>query len=259
MNRFSGKGVVVTGATSGIGRATALAFLREGAHVFASGRNEERLASLRSDNPDGVLELGRYDLARPGEAKQLVEQAIERLGRVHVLVNNAGVALMESVLDITQHSWQNTIDTNLTAAFFASQAAARHMVEHGGGAIVNVASIDAMVAESPQAHYNASKAGVVSMTQSFAHELGHLGVRCNAVAPGLTHTAMVHEELADAAFRRDYFARIPLRRVGNPEEQAAVILFLASEEASFVNGATIVADGGQLAGSWYFSHMAPPV
>jgi NAD(P)-dependent dehydrogenase (short-subunit alcohol dehydrogenase family) len=132
-------------------------------------------------------------------------------------------------------------------------------MEHGGGSIVNVASTDAFVAESPLAHYNASKAGVVLLTQSFAHELGHLGIRTNCVAPGLTDTPMLEDDLDSDDFRRGYLGRIPLRRVATAEEQARVILFLASQDASYVNGETIVVDGGQLKGSWYFPDMAPPV
>jgi NAD(P)-dependent dehydrogenase (short-subunit alcohol dehydrogenase family) len=258
MDRFAGKGVVVTGASSGIGRATALAFAREGAQVFATGRNEDRLASVAHESSEGRIHVGRYDVALPTVAKQMISDAIQRLRRVDVLVNNAGIAIMEGILEITETTWHETMNTNLTGAFFASQEAAKHMVNNGGGSIINVASIDAFVAESPQAHYNVSKAGLVLMTQSFAHELGHLGLRCNAIAPGLTMTPMVEEDLEEDGFRRDYTSRIPLRRLSRPEEQAAVILFLASDEASFVNGETIVVDGGHLKGSWYFSHMAPP-
>ncbi|MBI2237482.1 MAG: SDR family oxidoreductase [Actinobacteria bacterium] len=259
MGRFEGKNVIVTGGSSGIGRAVVLAFAEEGAGVLAAGRDADRLSAVRAEAPPGRVETAVVDGSIPEEAKRMVRDAVGRMGRVHVLVNNAGIALSDGVLEITEETWNLTLATNLTGAFFASQEAARHMVEEGGGAIVNVASIDAIAAESPQADYNVSKAGMVMMTKSFAHELGHLGIRCNAVAPGLTLTPMVEQDVADDVFRRDYLRQIPMRRAGRPGEQAAVVLFLASEEASFVNGETVVVDGGQLTGAWYDARLAPPV
>ena len=259
MGRFTTKNVIVTGGSSGIGRATVLAFASEGAHVLAVGRSPERLAQVERDAPDDSVETAIADVSIPEEARGVVLQAISRLGRIHILVNNAGIAYTEPVLEISEKTWDETLDTNLSGAFWASQEAARHMAEKGGGAIVNIASTDAIVAESPQAHYNVSKAGVVMLTKSFAHELGHLGIRCNAVAPGQTITAMVAEENKDPEFLRSYLSQIPLRRVAQPEEQAAVILFLASDEASYVNGETIVVDGGQTKGTWYFEQDSPPV
>jgi NAD(P)-dependent dehydrogenase (short-subunit alcohol dehydrogenase family) len=260
VDRFEGKKAIVTGGSSGIGRATALAMVSEGASVVAVGRDEAKLSAVRSEASDPErLDVIVADVSLPDQARQMVITAGERLGGVDVLVNNAGVAYLESLFDITEETWDRTLATNLTGPFWASREAARLMMESGGGAIVNVASTDAIVAESPLAHYNASKAGLVLLTQSFAHELGHLGIRCNAVAPGLTDTPMLEDDLDSDEFRREYVRRIPLRRVAMPEEQARVILFLASDESSYVNGETIVVDGGQLKGSWYFPEMAPPV
>jgi NAD(P)-dependent dehydrogenase (short-subunit alcohol dehydrogenase family) len=132
------------------------------------------------------------------------------------------------------------------------------MVERGGGSIVNVASIDAFVAESPSAHYMASKAGLVLLTKSIAFELGHRGIRCNAVCPGFTKTEMTGGDLTPQ-FWDAYMRRIPLRRPADPSEQAAVVLFLASEEASYINGEAIIVDGGQLSGFWYYPDDEPPV
>jgi NAD(P)-dependent dehydrogenase (short-subunit alcohol dehydrogenase family) len=260
VDRFEGKRAIVTGGSSGIGRATALAMVQEGANVVAVGRDEAKLDAVRSAASDPErLDVVVADVSVPGEARQMVGNAAERLGGIDVLVNNAGVAYLESLFDITEETWNHTLATNLTGPFWASREAAGLMRDSGGGAIVNVASTDAIVAESPLAHYNASKAGLVLLTQSFAHELGHLGIRCNAVAPGLTDTPMLEDDLESEEFRRAYVRRIPLRRVAIPEEQARVILFLASDDASYVNGETVVVDGGQLKGSWYFPEMAPPV
>ncbi|HJW75345.1 MAG TPA: SDR family oxidoreductase [Thermoleophilia bacterium] len=263
-HRFDEKSVLVTGGSSGIGRAAVLAFAHEGAHVTAVGRDGARLAEVQAEAAAGVVETIAADLAAPGEAERAVEAAIARDGRLHVLVNCAGVALQETVLEATKEGWDLTMATNLTAVFFASQTAARHMAAQGGGAIVNVASIDALVADAPYAHYSISKAGVVMMTRAFAHELGHVGVRCNAVAPGVTRTPMTTGAIsAKGSHAREIYdfnmGRIPLRRGASAEEQAAVILFLASEDASYVNGETVVVDGGQLAGYWYSPFDAPPV
>ena len=188
----------------------------------------------------------------------MVAEAIELLGGLDILVNNAGVSYTEPFLDVTEGRWAQTLATNLSGPFFAGQAAARHMVAHGGGSIVNVASIDAFVAESPSAHYMASKAGLVLLTRSIAFELGHLGVRCNAVCPGFTRTEMTSGDLTPE-FWNAYMRRIPMRRPAAPEEQAAVVLFLCSDGASYVNGEAIIVDGGQLSGFWYYDQDAPPV
>ncbi len=260
MRRFEGRNVIVTGGSSGIGRAIVHAFVEEGALVVAVGRDAVRLERVRAEASEPRrVRTTIADLSVPHEGGRMVREATADLGRLHVLVNNAGIAVAEPVLDIRETSWRETLEVNLTAAFFASQEAARHMVSAGGGAIVNVASIDAFSAESPQAHYNVSKAGLVMMTRSFAVELGHLGVRCNCVAPGLTATPMLGDDLEREGFRQGYLRRIPARRPAEPEEPARVVLFLASEDASYVNGETVVVDGGQLAGFWYETADEPPV
>jgi L-xylulose reductase len=282
--RFSGRTVLVTGASSGIGRATVLAFAAEGAHVVAVARRRDRLEALAAEASNGATTAAHHTEAdRPGQVEQAeldveahpaghveivvldvrnrdelraVVASTAAKGRLDVLVNNAGIAVPEPFLDVTQDHWDDTLETNLTAAFVASQEAARHMAAVGGGAIVNIASIDAFVAESPQGAYCPSKAGLVLLTRMIATELGHRGIRCNAVCPGLTLTEMTESDLSpsfDAAYR----PRIPMGRYSQPEEQARVVLFLASDEASFVNGATIDVDGGQLAGFWYAPQFAP--
>jgi NAD(P)-dependent dehydrogenase (short-subunit alcohol dehydrogenase family) len=258
MGRFDDAVVLVTGASSGIGAATLRAFVAEGARVAAAGRSTERLAAAMAStvDPDRVAVL-TADLGEPGAGRALVADALASLGHLDAVVNNAGIAVDAPVLDTSDEVWRSTLAVNLDAAFEVSQAAARHMVERGGGAIVNVASTDALVPEAPLLAYNVSKAGLISLTRTFALELGHLGVRVNAVAPGQTLTPMTEEELADPAFRRAYLADIPALRAATPEEIAAPILFLVSRDASYVNGATLVVDGGQLAGSWYYPSDRP--
>ncbi len=252
MTRFTGRSVVVTGGSSGIGRAIVKAFAAEGASVLALGRDRTRLAELEAGHASGDVTTLAVDLRDTARLIQGLDERVSRSGAVDVLVNCAGVVFDESILEISAESWAETLATNLSAVFFASQWAARQMAVSGGGAIVNIASIDAFVAESPSAHYCTSKAGVVMLTRCFAYELGHTGVRVNAVAPGFTATPMTMGDGGAEArtFFHDYMQRIPLRRPSLPEEQAHVVLFLASDEASYINGETIVVDGGQLKGFW---------
>jgi NAD(P)-dependent dehydrogenase (short-subunit alcohol dehydrogenase family) len=261
MKRFDGRVVVVTGGSSGIGRAIVELFAEEGARVVAAARRSTVLEEVREElNARSIDVRTRVtDVRVPAEVRALVAETVESYSRLDVLVNCAGVGLLDPVLDLTEDAWRETFETNLDGAFFASQAAARHMAVHGGGAIVNVASIDAFVAESPAVHYCASKAAMVMMTKCFAYELGHLGIRCNAVAPGVTMTPMIDDDPRFGGMVAPYLARIPARRFSAPQEQARVVAFLASDDASYVNGETIVVDGGQLKGFWYYADDAPPV
>ena len=197
MRRFEGKNVVVTGASSGIGWAIAHAFVDEGARIYAVARRGERLERMRASSsaPESV-QVSVVDVGVPEQARQMVRDAIAAMGRVHVLVNNAAIMPYGPVLDISEQTWRDTYAVNLDGPFYASQVAARHMAESGGGVIINIASANAFRVESPAANYNSSKAALVMMTRCFAHELGHLGVRANCVAPGQTWTPEAQEELA---------------------------------------------------------------
>jgi NAD(P)-dependent dehydrogenase (short-subunit alcohol dehydrogenase family) len=263
MRRFEGKNVLVTGASSGIGWAIVHAFVDEGAGVYAVARRGELLERMRASSsaPDRVS-VTVVDVGVPEQARQMVHDAVGTVGRVHVLVNNAAIMPYGPVLDISEQTWRDTYAVNLDGPFYASQVAARHMVESGGGVIINIASANAFRVESPAANYNSSKAALVMMTRCFAHELGHLGVRANCVAPGQTWTPEAREELTPEEYHREfveYCSRVPLRRPARPEEQASVVLFLASDEASYVNGETILVDGGELTGEWYDPADNPPV
>lgn len=251
--RFEDARVVLTGATSGIGRAAALAFAREGARVFALGRRRHRLEELAEDT-SGRIEPVPVDVRDRAALRAAVGRVAA--GGLDVLVNNAGVAFAEPLLEVSEAHWDETLETNLTAVFVATQVAGRAMVAARRGAIVNVASIDAFVAESPFGAYCPSKAGVVLLTRMAATELGPFGVRCNAVCPGMTVTEMTAGDLTEELLA-SYLPRIPLGRLSTPEEQAAVVLFLASDEARYVNGAALDVDGGQRAGFWYSPAFAP--
>jgi NAD(P)-dependent dehydrogenase (short-subunit alcohol dehydrogenase family) len=257
MRRFDGKRVLVTGGSSGIGRSIVLEFAAAGAQVVAAARRSDRLAEVSAAAPAGSVQSLTVDVSVPDRSRQMVSDAIDLLGGLDILVNNAGIAYMEPFLELTEEHWTETLDTNLSAPLFASQVAARHMVDHGGGGIINIASTDSFVVEAPAAHYMASKAALAHLTRCIAFELGHRGVRCNAVCPGLTKTPM-NAEGWEPSLWDAYMRRIPLRRPAEPREQAAVVLFLASDDASYINGETIVVDGGQLTGFWYRPQDEPP-
>jgi len=283
MGRFDGKTVLVTGGSSGIGRATVRAFARGGAHVYAAARRVDLLQELAFEALEGCgggsaadaaesaadvppaagsaagrIEAVELDVRDVPAVKQAVADVVATAGRLDVLVNCAGISIGLPALEISEEAWGDMLATNLTGAFFASQEAARHMIAAGGGAIVNVSSICAYTAESPEVPYCATKAALQMVTQCMAYELGHLGVRVNAVGPGLTDTPMLEDDLE----RPDHYDRlmrmIPLRRPAAPEEIAAAILFLASDEASFVTGEMLVVDGGQTRGFWYYAEDEPP-
>ena len=260
-DRFDGRNVLVTGAARGIGRAIVTAFLAEGATVLAADVDEARLAQTAAEIGSPRLHTRACDIADVAAAVDLVGHAIESFGRLHVLVNNAGVMPEGPILEVGEALFERTFAVNVKGPFFATQAAARHMCANGGGAIVSIASANVFQGESPEAPYNASKAAVVTLARSFAHELGHLGLRVNCVAPGetLTPEAVAEMDADDIARERAYARRIPMRRPGRVEEQAAAVLFLASDEASFVNGQTLIVDGGELSGSWWNDNDAPPL
>jgi 3-oxoacyl-[acyl-carrier protein] reductase len=250
MNRFIGKRVLVTGGASGIGEATADRFLREGAHVVVLDRSREhldaaagRLRGSRSDGAELVLEQG--DVASGEDVDRVVGAAVERLGGIDVLVSNAGIAYAEPFLDISRERWDETQRVNLTGMFVVTQRVAREMVRAGGGTILLTSSTNGLVGEDRYAHYNASKGGVTLLTKSLAIELGPHGIRVNAVCPGYVVTPLA-ASIDDPAFMEEYRRRLPLRRLGKPEDVAGAFAFLASDDAAFITGETLVIDGGQL-------------
>ncbi|MGH2596729.1 MAG: SDR family NAD(P)-dependent oxidoreductase [Actinomycetota bacterium] len=265
MARFTDRNVIVTGAAQGIGRGIVEAFLAEDAGVFAADIRADGLERMRAAQaePERVL-THAVDLADFDAAKAMVHAAIEHLGRIHVLVNCAGVMPDGPLIDVTQETFDLTFAVNTRAPMAAMQVVAAHMAEQGGGAIVNVASANAFKNESPEAPYNASKAALVALTKAAAHEWGHMNIRANCVAPGQTTTPEEEIEIAsdpgEARLQHEYLRRIPLRRAGSPRDQAMAVLFLASDDAAWISGQTLIVDGGELGGGdWYDPEDAPPV
>ena len=257
MRGLAGKRVLVSGGTSGIGLATAVRFLEEGASVFVAGLDRAEL-----DAALGVLrQHGRVwgiacDVSQEADVVAMVAAADEALGNVDVLINNAGTATRQPFLSITADQWDQIIAVNLRGMFLVAQTVAKNMVARGSGVIINMSSVNGIGGEEGYAHYNASKSGVLLLTKTMSAELGRHGIRVNALCPGYIRTPLnaaiaaglsAHDpggEPFDQVYARE---RIPLGRPGEPEEVAAAYAFLASDDASFIHGIGLIIDGGQMA------------
>jgi glucose 1-dehydrogenase len=246
--RLAGKCALVTGSSSGIGRAIAEVFAREGADVVVHYNHEK-------DEADEVVaeleNLGRRstaiqaDIGSPGEAQRLVGAAVDALGRLDILVNNAGIEIRGPFAEVTEAQFDLVLGVNLKGAFFAAQAAARHMIERGGGGrIINVTSIHEDVAFLEFATYAASKGGMRMFMRAVCQELAPHGITVNDIAPGAIATPINKRTLGDGELLKQLQAVIPAGRLGEPEEVAAVAVFLASDEAAYVTGSTYYVDGG---------------
>ena len=250
---FSGKTILVTGATSGIGAACARAFAREGARTVLTGRNAVAGETLRDSLPgDGHLFLAA-DLADREQAQHLVSKVIQRAGGLDVLVNNAGVVHHATVPETSDDCWDETLALNLNAVFYLCRAAIPAIIERGGGAIVNVASNWGVVGGEQVAAYCASKGALIQLTRAMALDHARDGLRVNAVAPGAVDTPMLEAEAAELglsaeACRREWAESAPDRRLASTDDVAEAILFLASDRARHIHGSVLPVDGGSLAG-----------
>lgn len=246
---LEGRVAVVLGGTTGIGRALSLGLAKAGADVVASGRRPEPVAQVAEE----VERLGRRSLRLASDVtdraslERLRDAAVTALGKVDILVNCAGKTKRGPTLDFSERDWADILETNLTGTLRGCQVFGSHMIARGYGRIVNVASLTSFVALYEVAAYGASKAGVVALTKSLAIEWGPKGVCVNAIAPGIFRTQL-NERLLDGTERgHELLLRTPMKRFGQVEELSGATVFLASESASFVNGETLVVDGGFMA------------
>ena len=235
---LTGKVVLITGATGGIGGAIAYAMHNAGATVVVSGRNE---AKLKQEFNDEFIKIP-CDLAADGAAVELVMNTIERAGKIDVLINNAGITMDTLLMRMSDEQFDSVMNTNLRAAFKTCRAAIMPMMKQKFGRIINMASIVGAVGGAGQANYAASKGGLIAMTKSIAAEVASRGITANAIAPGFIETPMT--DVLPDELKKKYLEQIPAGRFGKPEDIAAACVFLASDEASYINGQTIHVNGG---------------
>lgn len=245
MELLKGKAAMVTGGTRGIGLAIVKKFLENGAKVAVCGSRQETaekaVAAIKSENPDAPVIALWPNLLDPASVAQAVDDTVKAFGALDILVNNAGVSARDSLYDYKPEDFVKTMELNVNAVFFGCQAAARVMKPQGGGVILNTSSMVSINGQPSGVAYPASKFAVNGITKSLARELGPDGIRVNAVAPGVTATDMV--AVLPAAVLKPIEDKIPLRRVGQPEEVADAFLYLASDMASYVTGVILSVDG----------------
>ena len=251
--KLKDKAAVVTGAGSGMGRAITLAFVEEGARVLVAdvdrkgGEETVRMAGEKGGEASFCL----TDVARTEQVQRMVSAAVERYGRVDILVNNAGIEQVGNSQTLTEEQWERALAVNLTGSFLCAKYAIAEMKKSGGGAIVNIASVEGLSGLSNQVAYSASKGGVINLTKCLALDHARSNIRVNAICPGGIRTPMAMGVLDREGMEplKEYMVRQhAMRRFGEPEEITRVAVFLASDDASFITGSSIVADGGWLCG-----------
>jgi len=247
---LTGKVALVTGASSGMGRATAIALATQGAKVVVAARRLEKLealvAEIKSSGKEAIAI--QMDVTNRSDIEKAVATAVSTYGRLDILVNDAGALDYSPFLEMTEEKWDMIINTNLKGYFLAAQAAAKEMAKNKWGRIINIASIASGgvgIGIANLVHYTASKGGVIGMTEALAAELGQYGILVNAIGPGGIDTEMTKGS-TDATLQ-GMFSRLSVKRLGKPEEIAAAVVYFASEEAAYTTGTTLYVDGGWLA------------
>ena len=250
---LKGKVAIVTGARRGMGRSHAILLAKAGAKVVVSDISFEDCQKV----VDEIKKFGgeamavKCDVTKKKEVDEMVRKTIDRWDKIDVLVNNAGICQFKSFLELTEEDWNKTIDINLKGYFSVAQAVAKEMVKRKSGSIINIASIamgQTGVGFPALVHYCASKGGIVAMTEAMALELAPYNIRVNAISPGAIETPMIDPLKTDPKMMEGTLARIPMRRVGKPEEVSNLVLFLASDVSSYMTGSDVVIDGGWLSG-----------
>ncbi|WP_047246659.1 beta-ketoacyl-ACP reductase [Maribacter thermophilus] len=242
MKRLKDKVAVVTGGANGIGKITVEKFLKEGAKVVCWDINQDAGEKLIAGHKGENLKFQQVNTVNRSEVDEAVSSIVKTYGGIDILINNAGITRDATLRKMTQEQWQSVLDVNLTGVFNCTQAISEHMVEKGSGKIVSASSVVGLYGNFGQSNYVATKSGVIGLTKVWARELGRKGINVNAVAPGFIATEMV--ETIPEKVIKDLESKTPLGRLGKPEDIADAYVFLSSEEASFINGATLSVDGG---------------
>jgi NAD(P)-dependent dehydrogenase (short-subunit alcohol dehydrogenase family) len=245
--RLKGKVALVTGSGRGIGREFALGFAKEGAHVIINGRNLEKISAVAKEIEGlGVQSMAvAADVSATQDVNRMVEEAVGRFGRIDILVNNAGVnPFILETEKIKEEGWDQVIDVNLKGVFLCCQAVGKKMIQQGSGKIINIASAAGILGEQGFLPYSVSKAGVMMLTRVLAYEWSKYNIAINAIAPGFIAGGMNAPILNKEVLASGLKQKVPLKRLASPAEIVGVAVFLASEDSSYINGTTIVADGG---------------
>jgi 3-oxoacyl-[acyl-carrier protein] reductase len=245
MRGLQGKRVLITGGASGIGAATAARFLEEGAQVVVLDRDDKGRAQIQRQLPN-LAGTVAADVSNLQQVQSAFNEAVQRMGGVDILINNAGISIRHKFLDITPQEWDRILAVNLTGVFYVAQTAARHMWERGSGVILQTASTNGLVGQPFYADYNATKAGVIELTKTMALELAPK-IRVCAVAPGYVLTPMQRAEYTDKMLD-EVNRKVPMGRHAKPEEIAALFAYLASEDAAYITGQVFTCDGAETAG-----------
>ena len=253
MKQLEGKRALITGGGTGIGAAIARRFVSEGAKVCIAGRRRQVLENLAASLPAGTVTIAAGDVAKEDDVERMVRATLEFAGGLDVLVNNAGTNAIMPLTEMGLEVWQRVLAVNLTGPFMLMKAAIPHMIKNGSGSIINVASLGGIRCLPGMPAYTASKAGLIRLTQQVALDYGPKGIRCNVVCPGAVRTDFNEGDLEAAGKKIGksvdevfvaWAADVPLRRVADPSELAGICSFLASDDASFITGSAMVADGG---------------
>ena len=243
---LAGKVTLITGATGGIGGSIVEHFGAAGSAIFLTGRQEEKLRKI-SDSLSKNNVLNYYkatDIITPGSCTELIDSVIDKMGRIDILVNCAGINRPQNAEDVTEKNWDDIIDINLKSVFFLCQAAGKEMIKRRGGKIINISSQAGIIALPSRAAYGSSKGGLNQLTRTLAYEWAKYNINVNAIAPTFVQTPLTEEMLKDEDFKKYVIESIPLGRMAEPEDIAYAALFLASDLANMITGHILVVDGG---------------